>query len=154
DVSAASFEKPRRRRLLGMGLANASEDVRKEYRLPPDAKGIVVTEVDAASAAANKKIVAGDRIVEVSQTAIGSVDDIETQIDAITRPGKQTALLLIARTDGAGRFVALPLQEQGQSAALQECDRLTTFSSEQLFAGGDAAKAIAACRQALDSLPN
>jgi Flp pilus assembly protein TadD len=44
--------------------------------------------------------------------------------------------------------------QQAQSTARRECDRLATFSAEQLFAGGDAAKAIVACRQALDVLPN
>jgi Sel1 repeat len=54
-----------------------------------------------------------------------------------------------ARTDPAPQP-----SSQTQSAARRECDRLTAFSEEQLFAGADAAKAIAACRQALDLLPD
>lgn len=40
------------------------------------------------------------------------------------------------------------------SAARQECEQFTKFSSEQLGRGGDATNAIAACRRALDLLPN
>ena len=151
STSPAAPEKPGRRQFLGMQLANASADIRQEYKLPPSANGIVVTGVDASSSAASKKIVTGDRIVRATGETVSSIDDLETRIDAIKRAGSKAALLLVAGADGAQRFVALPLDE-AQSVARLECERLTSLDDEQL--GPSARKAIAACRQALDALPD
>jgi S1-C subfamily serine protease len=151
STSPAALEKPGRRQFLGMELANASADIRQEYKLPPSANGIVVTAVAASSSAASKKIVTGDRIVRATGETVSSIDDLETRIDAIKRAGSKAALLLVAGADGAQRFVALPLDE-AQSVARLECERLTSLDDEQL--GPSARKAIAACRQALDALPD
>jgi serine protease Do len=70
----------------------------------------VILGVDAGSAAADKRLNAGDVIVEVAQEAVASADEFLAKIDKLKKDGRRTALLLVAGTDGELRFVALALQ--------------------------------------------
>jgi serine protease Do len=79
--------------LFGLGLAPLSDDLRTKYGLNADAKGVVVTEVDPASPAAEKGIKAGDVIVEIAQEPVTSVDDIIKGIDKVKTAGGKAVLL-------------------------------------------------------------
>ena len=70
----------------------------------------MVTEVEAGSAAAEKRIVAGDVILEVGQEEVKSVDDITKRFEAIKKDGRKRALLLIANAEGEMRFVTLAVE--------------------------------------------
>src|SRR5262245_15729245 len=50
---------------LGLQLSNMTDDLRKRYKLKDNANGVVITGVDSNSAAADKRLKAGDVIVEV-----------------------------------------------------------------------------------------
>jgi serine protease Do len=71
---------------------------------------VVITSVDATSDAADKRLSAGDVIVEVAQEAVSSGADIKKRIDQLKKDGKKSALLLVSNGDGELRFVALSLQ--------------------------------------------
>src|SRR5271167_315423 len=58
-------EKPVTQKVLGLDLANLSKDLRGRYKIKDSVKGVVVTGVDNASDAADKRLSAGDVIVEV-----------------------------------------------------------------------------------------
>ncbi len=73
-------------------------------------KGVVITGVDQSSNAAEKRLSAGDVIVEIAQEAVSTAADVQTRLDALRKDGKKTALLLVANGDGEVRFVALSLQ--------------------------------------------
>ena len=94
----------------GLELAGMSDDLRKKYKIKDTVKGIVVVGVDAGSPAAEKRLTAGDVIVEIAQEAVASADDFQAKIDKLKKDGRRTALLLVAGADGEMRYVALSLQ--------------------------------------------
>jgi serine protease Do len=87
-----------------------SDDLRKRYKIKDAVKGVVITGVEAQSAAADKRLNAGDVIVEVSQEAVGDTDALQKRVDQLKKEGRRSALLLVANADGELRFVALNLQ--------------------------------------------
>lgn len=95
---------------LGLNLANISDDLRKRYKIKDTVKGVVITGVDSKSAAAEKRLNAGDVIVEISQEPVATATDVQKRIDQLKKDGRKSALLLVAGTDGDLRFVALSLQ--------------------------------------------
>jgi serine protease Do len=98
------------KKTLGIELANMSDDLRKRYKIKDTVKGIVITGVDASSPAADKRLSAGDVIVEIAQEAVANADDFQAKIDKLKKDGRKSALLLVAGADGELRFVALSLQ--------------------------------------------
>jgi serine protease Do len=107
---AAPEEKSVVQKSLGLNLANLSDDLRKRYKIKDGVKGVVITGVDASSAAAEKRLNAGDVIVEIAQEPVASTADIQKRLDQLKKDGRKSALLLIANAEGELRFVALSLQ--------------------------------------------
>jgi serine protease Do len=98
------------KKTLGIELANMSDDLRRRYKIKDTVKGVVIVGIDAGSPAADKRLSAGDVIVEIAQEAVSSADDFQAKIDRLKRDGKRSALLLVASADGDLRFVAVSLQ--------------------------------------------
>ena len=98
------------KKALGLDLANISDELRKRYKIKDTIKGVVITAIDPASAAAEKRLSAGDVIVEVAQEAVANADDFQKKIDKLKKDGRKSALLLVANAAGELRFVALGLQ--------------------------------------------
>jgi len=102
-------EKSQVRRLLGLGLSTITDDLRKRHKIKEGTKGVVVTAIDRDSPAADRGLAAGDVIVEVSQEAVISPNDVQKRIDALKKEGKKVALLLVVRGDGEQRFVSVAI---------------------------------------------
>jgi serine protease Do len=102
--------KPVVKKTLGLELANMTDDLRKQYKIKDTVKGVVILGVDANSPAADKRLNAGDTIVEIAQEAIASADDFQAKIDKLKNEGRRSALLLVASAEGELRFVAIALQ--------------------------------------------
>jgi serine protease Do len=94
---------------LGLGLAGITDDLRKKYSIKDSVKGVVITEVDTSSAAADKRVVPGSVIVAVEQEQVAAPADVVRRVDALKKAGKKTALLLVATAEGDMLFVALPI---------------------------------------------
>src|ERR1700712_2500418 len=103
-------EKPVTQKALGLDLATLSKDLRTKYKIKETVKGVVVTGVDGTSDAAEKRLSAGDVIVEVAQEAVSNAADIKKRVDQLKKDGKKSVLLLVANGDGELRFVALSVQ--------------------------------------------
>ncbi|OAF18014.1 MULTISPECIES: Do family serine endopeptidase [Bradyrhizobium] len=103
-------EKPVTQKALGLDLATLSKDLRTRYKIKDSVKGVVVTNVDANSDAAEKRLSAGDVIVEVAQEAVASGADVQKRVDQLKKDGKKSVLLLVSNGDGELRFVALSVQ--------------------------------------------
>ena len=75
-------------------------------------KGVLITSVDpsVAQSAPDKRLSAGDVIVEVQYQAVGNPSDLQSRIDQLKSQGKKVAVLLVSNADGETRFVALSLQ--------------------------------------------
>jgi serine protease Do len=95
---------------LGLDLATLSKDLRTKYKIKDSVKGVIVTGVDANSDAAEKRLSAGDVIVEVAQESVANAGDIKKRIDQVKKDGKKSVLLLVANGEGELRFVALGVQ--------------------------------------------
>jgi serine protease Do len=70
--------------------------------------GVVVTEVDPKSAAADRGFKEGDVILEVAGKSVASVGDVRNAIDAARTDNKNSVLMRI-KSGGSSRFVAVPL---------------------------------------------
>ena len=105
----AKPEKPADISMIGIKVAPIDDASRKRFGLDAKAKGVVVMEVDPASAAAQKNVRAGDVIVEVAQDPVSSADDIVKAIDKVKKAGRKAVLLRLEDGKGELRFVALPL---------------------------------------------
>src|ERR1700682_778237 len=103
-------EKPVTQKALGLDLATLSKDLRTKYKIKDTVKGVIVPGVDGNSDAAEKRLSAGDVIVEVAQEAVGNAADVKKRVDQLKKDGKKSVLLLVANGDGELRFVALSVQ--------------------------------------------
>ncbi len=96
--------------IQGMLLGGLDQTTRERFMIGADAEGVVVLEVDPASQAADKGLRPGDLIVEVSQNPVHTPKDVVDRIQAARDAGRRSILLLL-RSGGSGRFVALTLAE-------------------------------------------
>src|SRR3954453_19735389 len=97
-------------KVLGLDLAALSKDLRGKYKIKDSVKGVVITGVDGTSDAAEKRLSAGDVIVEVAQEAVTNAADVKKRVDQLKKDGRKSVLLMVANGDGELRFVALSVQ--------------------------------------------
>jgi serine protease Do len=107
---AAPPEKTVVQKTLGLNLANMTDDLRKRYKIKENVKGVVITGIDAGSPAADKRLNAGDVVVEVAQEQVADADALQTRVEQLKKDGRRSALLTVSSADGEIRFVALSLQ--------------------------------------------
>ena len=114
DAPAASVDTPEApaatESALGMKLQPLTDAMRGEYTIAEDAKGVVVTEVDANSPAAAKGIRPGDVIVEVAQEAVATPADVRGAVAQAREEGRKSVLMLV-QTGADLRFVALKVEK-------------------------------------------
>ncbi len=96
--------------LIGMKLAPLTDELRQKYGFDKKVKGLVVTEIDAASQAARKGIKVGDAIVEAAQEAVATVEDVTKGIEKVRKAGRKAVLLRVEDAKGEMRFVAVPIE--------------------------------------------
>jgi serine protease Do len=108
--SPESTEKPVTQRALGLDLATLSKDLRSRYKIKDSIKGVIITNVDGTSDAAEKRLSPGEVIVEVAQEAVSNAADVKKRVDQLKKDGKKSVLLLVSNADGELRFVALSVQ--------------------------------------------
>jgi len=73
-----------------------------------DGRGLVVTDVETGSAAAERDIRPGDVILAVNSVEVSSSQDVTRAIEEATEAGRRAVLVQISR-DEANMFVALPV---------------------------------------------
>ena len=96
---------------LGMKFAALADDTRQRFSIKDSVKnGVVVTDVDSGSNAAEKRLQRGDVIVEVNQEAVRAPADIARRVKALKDGGKKSALLLVANAQGEVRFVPVTIE--------------------------------------------
>ncbi|MCK5934148.1 serine protease Do [Fulvimarina manganoxydans] len=76
-----------------------------------DGKGVVVTDVDPDSSAAEKGFQAGDTIVAVNGSEVADQQDVSAAIENASKNGRRAALFQLRNGDGQNRFVALPIEK-------------------------------------------
>jgi serine protease Do len=103
-------EKPVTQKALGLDLATLSKDLRSRYKIKDSVKGVIITSVDGTSDAAEKRLSAGEVIVEVAQEAVSNAADVKKRVEQLKKDGKKSILLLVSNAEGELRFVALSVQ--------------------------------------------
>jgi len=107
--AAAPVEKPKaEKEMQGMTLAELTDALREEMKLPADASGLLIRDVADGSAAAEKGLEAGDLITEAGQQRVETLQELDDLIAEARDAGRKSILLLIRR-GGEPRFVALKI---------------------------------------------
>lgn len=93
---------------IGLELATVTPQLRARFELPDSVEGVLVVDVDAAGAAAERGIRAGDVIVRAGSRQVASTADFSEALARVTESGGDILLLLVER-EGARHFVAVPI---------------------------------------------
>ncbi len=93
---------------LGIQTAMLDELSRRQYNLPGNVQGVLITDIASASAAAEKNLRAGDIIVEVQNQPVRSPADVIKKVEDDAKAGRKVEVFLINR-GGQMSFVALKL---------------------------------------------
>ncbi|WP_431028311.1 DegQ family serine endoprotease [Rhizobium herbae] len=96
--------------VLGMKLATLDAQSRKTYGISEDVEGVVIAEVQPQSPAAERRIAAGDVIVEIGQEAMKTPEDVSARVEELKADGRRNALLMIANKAGELRFVTVRME--------------------------------------------
>ncbi|MFI0843481.1 DegQ family serine endoprotease [Mesorhizobium sp. IMUNJ 23232] len=93
--------------VLGMTVGELNDETRKKFEIAGDVSGVVITEVEPKSLAAERGILAGEVITEIAQESVSSPKDVMDRIGALKEQGRKNALLMLASKSGELRFVTL-----------------------------------------------
>ena len=93
---------------LGVDLTELTASVRAEFELEDDVRGVLVSEIDPAGAAAEAGIREGDVIAEIGQEPVATTGDVSEQMDKV-RDSRRGAVLFTVIRGGNQLYVGVPL---------------------------------------------
>ena len=98
--------------ILGMSLAELTDELRVKFKTDAKLKGVLVTEVADGSAASDKAVMAGDVVQEAGGKKVTTAADVSASVDQAVKDGKNSILMLVARGSNPQetRFLALKLK--------------------------------------------
>jgi serine protease Do len=102
-AAAGPLEPTPTRAMEGVSVQNLTPPIRRQLGLPASASGVVVTDVDPGSPAAEAGLRRGDLIQEVNERTVGDVAGFD---QAIRQGGRDVVLLLVNR-EGQTLYVAV-----------------------------------------------
>jgi serine protease Do len=102
-------DEPDHEELLGLSIAPLTEELRDQFHIGKSVEGVVITNVDSGSPAAQKDVKPGDVIVEVTQERVKDPGEVVARVAAVKKSGRKSVLLLISDAKGGLRFVAVPV---------------------------------------------
>jgi hypothetical protein len=101
---------PSSQSVLGLELAEISQELRARYNIKNGVKGVVITNVESSSDAAKKSLKAGDVVVEVFAESVATATGVQNRVnDAKKDYRKKSVLFLVSNNNGELRYVALDL---------------------------------------------
>ncbi len=95
--------------LNGVTVADLEANARRQFDLPATVKGVVVTEVDPNSAAAEAGLRPGDVIQEINRKPVRSAEEAVRMTEDAT---DKTSLLRVWR-DGGSRYIVVDENKAG-----------------------------------------
>ena len=93
---------------LGLGLTAITPIVRQEFGLDGGEKGVLITDVDPDSDAAERGLRAGDRIVAVGGSEVRAVTDVSAAVAQAKSQKRPSVLLFVER--GGNQRVYVPVK--------------------------------------------
>jgi serine protease Do len=112
-MAAAGAAMPAVVTALGMTLSPITDELRAKFNIDKDLKGAVVTAVDPAGAAAEKRLEPGDVITEAGEKEVAAPADLEARVKDAEKDGKSSVLLLVSKGGKAAemRFIAVKVKK-------------------------------------------
>ena len=93
---------------LGMTFSGLTQETRRRFTINDSVSaGVVISVVEPSSPAADKRLQAGDVVVEINQEPVKQPSDAAEKLKTLKSAGKTSALLLIAQRAKA-RFASSP----------------------------------------------
>ncbi len=96
---------------LGVKLAELTPETRGKFQIGADQKGVVITDVEAGSPAAERGLKPGDVIVEVAQQEVKTPADVNDRVEKARKANRKSVLMLVQSGDSP-RFIPLPVTPQ------------------------------------------
>jgi len=95
---------------LGLGLTAITPSVRSEFDLDRNATGVLITDVDPDSDAAERGLRAGDRIVAIGGDEVKSPGDVKERIAEAKSQKRPSVLLFVVTQRGQKAYVPVKLK--------------------------------------------
>ena len=96
---------------FGMTFSGLTQETRRRFTINDSVSaGVVISVVEPSSPAADKRLQAGDVVVEINQEPVKQPADAADKLKTLKSAGKTSALLLVANAQGEVRFVAVPVK--------------------------------------------
>ena len=95
--------------VLGLSLSNLTEALRTKHNIDAEVEGVLVTAVEAGSAAEEKRVRVGDVIVQVAQQEVFTPADVLVQVEELKKNERKSALLMLYG-NGDIRFVGVRIE--------------------------------------------
>jgi serine protease Do len=108
DDTGDDADTPDKEELLGLSIAPLTDELRNQFSIGRTVEGVIITDVEPNSPAAQKNVKPGDVIVEVTQEKVKQPRDVLARLEAVKKSGRRTVLLLLSDSKGELRFVAVP----------------------------------------------
>jgi len=95
---------PAENAMEGVQVETLTPDIARQLNLSPNARGVIITDIDPDGPSAEAGLQRGDIIQEVDRKAVSNMNEFQT---AVREAGKKPLLLLVNR-GGNTRFVVIP----------------------------------------------
>ena len=99
-------------RALGLSLTPLTSELARAGNLPPNARGVIITGVDANSDAADEGLQRGDLIVSINNQLVTTPAQVIAAIDSARRANRSSVLLLVKRGSAPEAFVGIDISGQ------------------------------------------
>jgi serine protease Do len=108
--SSGNDQSESKTKAMGLGLSSLTPDVRRQFNLDDSVNGVLVTDVDPNSDAADKGLRPGDILRSIGNKPVRSPQDVQGRIADAHAAGRKSVLLLVTR-GGGERFIAVDIGE-------------------------------------------
>jgi len=95
--------------MLGISVAPVTAALRDRFELPPEAKGLVITDVAANGQAAEQGLRAGDLLISVDNDAVKTGQDVLNHVETARKANRRTVLLYL-QSQGDFRYITLRVE--------------------------------------------
>ena len=102
--------KPALKKTLGLDVAGMTDALRKKHKIDDSVKGVVITSIDPASPAAEKRLSPGMVIAEIDQQPVNTPAEFQSRLEALQKEGKNSAMLMVVSPSGDSTIVVLGLK--------------------------------------------
>ncbi len=110
EAAGSAPDKSGSAKLMGLGVSELTDDLRRKFLLKDSVKGIVITEVDPKGPGQERGLKVGDVIVEAQDEATGTIAQLNERIEKVRKSGRRQILLRVENAKGEIRSVAMPIQ--------------------------------------------